>query len=86
MAFPKGAQVEALALAGPAVVCAGSVPGAEAGKTAGFLWIVNASDGKKKAEAVLDSAPVCDGLAVTPGRIFVTLRNGELACLGQPPP
>jgi len=35
------------------------------------------------ATLTLDSAPICDGLAVAAGKVFVALENGKILCLGS---
>jgi len=49
----------------------------------GFLWLVSTKDKAKKAECEFNSPPTCNGLAVTGGRIYVSLLNGEVVCLGK---
>lgn len=44
------------------------------------LWIVSANDGQKLAEYQLDSSPVFDGMAITDGRLYVSLKNGKVVC------
>ena len=53
------------------------------GKLAGQLLAVAASDGKELARYRLGSIPVFDGLAAAHGKLFVSLRNGEIVCLGK---
>lgn len=80
--FPpsKTCQVEAIALAGNAVVYAGRNTETPA-KPTGFLWIQSLTDGKRQFELALDAPPTYDGLALANGRIFLSLQNGELICL-----
>ena len=82
-ALPSGAQVEALALAGNAVVYAGRIKGAQAGEPAGFLCVLSAADGKPLAEFKLEAPPTYDGLAVARERIYVSLQNGNIVCFGK---
>ncbi len=79
----KGYQIEALALAANAVVYAGRIDDAKAGKTSNFIRIVSLVDGKKLAEIPLDSPPTYDGIAVADGKIFISLQNGTLICFGN---
>ena len=52
------------------------------GKLGGVLWAASAVDGAKLAEYKLDSAPAWDGMAAAGGRIYVSLKNGQILCLG----
>ena len=52
---------------------------AEAGK----LMAISVSDGKVLAECALDATPVFDGMAAVPGRLFISLANGNLVCMGE---
>jgi len=49
------------------------------------LVAVSSTDGTKLSEMSLDSPPVFDGLIAAGGNLFVALRDGSIACLGQPP-
>jgi outer membrane protein assembly factor BamB/protein-L-isoaspartate O-methyltransferase len=53
------------------------------GRRGARLAAVSAADGTELAKLDLDSPPVFDGLIAAGGRLFVTLENGTLACLGQ---
>ena len=54
-----------------------------AGKKGARLWAISARDGKKLAEAPLDSPPVFDGMAAAGGRLFIATMDGRLLCLGK---
>jgi hypothetical protein len=41
------------------------------------------ADGAKLAEYRLAAAPRWDGLSITAGRIFVSLLDGRILCLGD---
>jgi hypothetical protein len=47
------------------------------------LCAVSAADGKTLAQYHLDSLPVFDGLAAAQGRLYLTLQDGRLLCLGD---
>jgi len=47
-----------------------------------FLRAVAAADGKVLAEYPLDCDPVFDGLAAAYGRLYVSLNNGSVVCMG----
>ena len=42
-----------------------------------------ASTGETVFQAELVSPPVFDGMAAADGRVFVSLENGQLICLGE---
>ncbi len=45
-----------------------------------MLRILNASDGQTLSECSLEAMPVFDGMSAAQGRVFVSLKNGELQC------
>jgi len=50
------------------------------GRKGAKLWVVSAGDGARLAEYSLDTPPVFDGMAVTDGRLYVSFKDGKLAC------
>ena len=44
---------------------------------------VLSDDGRKIAEYRLDAAPAWDGMAIANGKLFISLKNGELVCYGS---
>ncbi|MFC1498973.1 PQQ-binding-like beta-propeller repeat protein [Verrucomicrobiota bacterium] len=44
------------------------------------LRVVNSADGKTLSENKLDAMPVFDGMSVANGKVFVSLKNGEVQC------
>jgi outer membrane protein assembly factor BamB len=50
------------------------------GEMGALLWAVSPADGKKLAEYKLDALPVWDGLAVANGKLFISLKDGTVAC------
>jgi len=75
---------DALCLAGiPDVVDKDDPWGAFENRKGGVLMILNRKDGKVLQELKLDSAPVYDGMAVANGKLFLSLKNGRLACFGE---
>jgi outer membrane protein assembly factor BamB len=52
------------------------------GRKGAALWAVNKSDGKKMAEYKLDSPPVFDGMIAANGRLYLSMKNGSVLCLG----
>jgi hypothetical protein len=50
------------------------------GTAGGHLWAVDAKDGTKIKELILDSPPVWDGMAAACNKLYVTLRDGSVVC------
>ena len=82
--------VRAMALAGDTLLVTG-VPdsvnpkdplAALEGRAGGVLWVVSALDGKKLAECRLNAPPVFDGLIAAEGRLYLSLADGRVVCLG----
>jgi len=73
-----------LCLAGaPDVVDAKDPWGAFENRKGGVLLLVSRKDGTEVQRQKLDSAPVYDGMAAADGRLFISLKSGELICLGE---
>jgi hypothetical protein len=51
------------------------------GKLGGELYVVNGADGKVEQKLKIPGEPVFNGIAATPGRLFVTLKNGKVVAL-----
>jgi hypothetical protein len=45
-----------------------------------FLRVLTATDGQVLSETPLDAMPVFDGMSAAQGRVFVSLKNGQLQC------
>ena len=52
------------------------------GAQGAILCAVSARDGKILSEYPLDALPVFDGLAAAQGRLYLSLKDGRLMCLG----
>jgi len=52
------------------------------GKSGGSLWAVSKSEGTRLAETQLPSSPVFDGMVAAQGRLFLSLKDGSVICLG----
>jgi len=52
------------------------------GKKGAALWVLSAGEGQKLAEVQLDVPPVFDGMIAVGGRLYVSLTDGSLLCLG----
>jgi outer membrane protein assembly factor BamB len=74
-------QVEAMVLAGQTIHIAGPKDRNE--RDRGYiLRSYDASRGTKVGEITLPGEPAFDGMAAAYGRLFVSLQNGQLLCLG----
>jgi outer membrane protein assembly factor BamB len=51
-----------------------------AGRKGSYLHIVSAADGQSRSAQELPAPPVFDGLSVARGKIYVSLKNGDVAC------
>jgi len=60
----------------------GDLAKAYEGRMGGILWAASASDGEKLAQYTLDAPPTWDGLAAANGRLFVSLADGRVMCMG----
>ena len=47
------------------------------------LMIYSADEGRPLARVELRCQPVFDGMAAAGGRLFLSLKSGELACFGE---
>jgi hypothetical protein len=52
------------------------------GRRGAELWAVAPSDGRKLSVLPLESPPVFDGLVAAEGRLYLSLRDGRVVCLG----
>ena len=48
------------------------------GKLGGELYVVNSANGKVEQKLKIPGEPVFNGIAATPGRLFLTLKNGKV--------
>jgi outer membrane protein assembly factor BamB len=80
--FGRATPIDAMALAGNALVVAGHRRSRAGEMPAGWLSVLSLADGKRAADFDLDVMPAYDGLAVANGRVYVSLRDGSVACFG----
>ena len=84
-------RVTAMVRAGDTIFVAGSPDivdpkdphGAWEGRKGGVLAAFAAKDGKKLGEVKLASPPAWDGMAAARGRLYVSLQDGAVVCLGK---
>ncbi|MDD4890732.1 MAG: PQQ-binding-like beta-propeller repeat protein, partial [Phycisphaerae bacterium] len=74
------AVAESIVIAGDKVLVA--VSRTADGKRSGELLILRAGDGSKAGSVDLPAPPVFEGIAVGADRVFVSLEDGTIACLG----
>jgi len=53
------------------------------GRLGGVLWAASAATGEKLAEYKLDEPPAWDGMAVANGRLYLSLKDGRVACWAE---
>jgi hypothetical protein len=54
------------------------------GRRGALLWAFSCKDGQKLTEvAKLDALPVCDGLIAAKQRLYLSLKDGRVMCLGK---
>ncbi len=56
---------------------------AYSGKLGGKLLALSAGDGKEIASYKLPSAPIWDSIAIAQGRLYISLADGTVQCMGQ---
>ena len=57
--------------------------GAWEGRKGGVLAVFDAASGEKLSEVKLDAPPVWDGMAAASQRLFVSMMDGNIVCLGK---
>jgi len=73
-----------LAIAGPPDIVPRKDPlGSFEGRLGGVLWIVDVATGKRLSETPLPSPPVFNGAAAARGRLYLSTRDGAVACYGE---
>ena len=53
------------------------------GTPGGELWVLSVPDGSRQATHQLPAAPAFDGLAIAKEKVFITLQDGTVMCLGR---
>jgi len=52
------------------------------GKQKALLWVVSADTGQKRSEYKIPAIPVWDGMIAVNGRLYISLKNGAILCMG----
>jgi outer membrane protein assembly factor BamB len=81
-------RFNALAVAGETLFAAGAIDTIDPadplapfeGRADSKLWAVDGKDGRKLGEYDLEGSPVYDGMAVTAGHVFVSMKTGKVIC------
>jgi len=82
--MPNQSRLRAMAITPERVYVAGLLP-VDKGKPLDHVVQAYAlADGKLLAQTPIGGAPVHDGLAIAGGRVYVSLQDGRLLCLGEP--
>jgi hypothetical protein len=82
---PFGTNIAyALALCDNGLLLAGRKTKPKGDEPVGFLTVLNADTGQRTFELPLPAAPVHQGVAVVEGKVFLSLQDGTLTCLGAP--
>jgi hypothetical protein len=76
-------QIRACLAASNAFVAAGANDHRDNSR-GGFLAIVTKESGEASHELDLAAAPIVDGVAAAGGRLYVSLQDGSITCLGTP--
>ena len=75
---------ESLFVAGtPVAFPAADLHAAYEGRMGGIVWMASTQTGEKIAETKLSAAPAWDGMAVANGRLYMSLEDGSIICLGS---
>ena len=83
-AVPEPAQIEALLLTPDALFAAGTVD--KDAPREGRLWALSTETGRPLDDFKLDVPPIFDGMAAAGGRLYISLQDGRLLCLGKGDP
>ncbi len=53
------------------------------GKRGAKMWAVSTKDGKKLAQYQLDSLPLFDGMTAADKRLYISMKDGKIICMGE---
>ena len=79
---PQNTRQKAL-LVTPETVFVSALPD-DADFSRGEIWAYSTESGEDQGRLKLPGAPAFEGLAATPGRLFVATHGGQLVCFGRP--
>ncbi|GDY12037.1 hypothetical protein LBMAG53_09150 [Planctomycetota bacterium] len=81
--LPKDSLPTAIILAGDAVVVAGGTKATGTAPASAWIQVRARGDGRLRQTVPLPDLTVPDGLAVVPGALVATTRDGRVLCLGR---
>jgi outer membrane protein assembly factor BamB len=81
--MPNQARLRGMALTPDRAYVAGLLPADKGKRLENVVQAYSLADGALLAETKIGDTPVHDGLAVSGGRVYVSLQDGRLLCLGD---
>ncbi len=81
--LPTGVELVAMIGASDTLFATGTERRKERPYFQGYLWAYSATDGSTMARVELDELPAGEGLSAANGKLYVTLQDGRLICLGK---
>jgi hypothetical protein len=81
--MPNEARLRGMAITPDRAYVAGLLPADKAKRLENVVQAYALVDGTLLAETEIGGTPVHDGLAISGGRVYVSLQDGRLLCLGD---
>ncbi len=81
--LPAGTELVAMIGAGDTLFATGTERQEERPYYKGWLWAFSATDGTDIARVELDGLPAGEGLSAAYGKLYVTMQEGRVICLGK---
>jgi outer membrane protein assembly factor BamB len=81
--MPNQARLRGMAITPHRAYVAGLLPADQGKRLENVVQAYALADGTLQAETKIGGAPVHDGLAISGGRVYVSLQDGRLLCLGE---
>lgn len=76
-------RLRGMAITPECVYVAGLLPSGERKQLDHVVQAYSLADGRLLSEAKIGGPPVHDGLAIAEGKVYVSLQDGRLICLGE---
>lgn len=76
-----GYQATSIVICRNGIVIGGGIHTANGSK--GFVRVLSLDKGATVAEQLFDAPLACNGLAVASGRIYASIENGSVVCMGK---
>jgi outer membrane protein assembly factor BamB len=80
--LPAGYQATAVIACSNAVVVSGAIYNQDANEAKGFVQLLSLDDGKPTCEQTFAVPLAYNGVAVAGGKIYASLTDGSVVCLG----